>query len=253
MIDLFTEASQGRKILLKSLVGSCNYNLNIENSDKDYKVFVAPTFEDLYDSHIYCKSYSSDEVDFEVHDIRRLEVLLYQSNINFLEVFFSDDIGLSISSKHATNAYLSDILKLKNDIATVNLPYLYHSSMGMSIKNHSSIQIGTKNTLNLIEKFGYNTKKALCSYRTVDFLEKFANNGFSDFKAAISYDGKDREKMLEIRDGRYSLDEFSYMLQRKHEFVDRELKPLYKGHEVNKKLLFDVRSMIKRIVSVEMD
>ena len=37
-----------RKFAFKSLVGSHNYNLNIETSDKDYKVFVFPTFDDLY-------------------------------------------------------------------------------------------------------------------------------------------------------------------------------------------------------------
>jgi len=34
--------------MLQILVGSHNYNLNNENSDKDYKIFVCPTFEDLY-------------------------------------------------------------------------------------------------------------------------------------------------------------------------------------------------------------
>ena len=37
-----------RQWLIKALVGSHNYNLNTETSDKDYKVFVLPTFNELY-------------------------------------------------------------------------------------------------------------------------------------------------------------------------------------------------------------
>ena len=41
------------KELLTCLVGSYNYNLNDKNSDKDYKVFVSPTFDDLYSGNQY--------------------------------------------------------------------------------------------------------------------------------------------------------------------------------------------------------
>lgn len=33
---------------MKAIVGSHNYNLNTDTSDKDYKYFVLPTFDELY-------------------------------------------------------------------------------------------------------------------------------------------------------------------------------------------------------------
>ena len=45
-----------RIAVLKALVGSHNYNLNTESSDKDYKYFVLPTLDDLYDGTIFSAS-----------------------------------------------------------------------------------------------------------------------------------------------------------------------------------------------------
>ena len=39
---------ENREIMLKSSVGSVNYNLVTADSDKDYKFFVMPTFDDVY-------------------------------------------------------------------------------------------------------------------------------------------------------------------------------------------------------------
>ena len=36
------------KVLGKFLIGSYNYNLNIETSDKDYKIIEIPDFNDLF-------------------------------------------------------------------------------------------------------------------------------------------------------------------------------------------------------------
>ena len=42
-----------RHIAVRALVGSHNYNLNDESSDRDYKVFVFPNFGDLYKGKRY--------------------------------------------------------------------------------------------------------------------------------------------------------------------------------------------------------
>lgn len=78
--------------VFKSLVGSVNYNLHTETSDMDYKVFVIPSFDDLYFSRVYSESISTEEEDLEIHDIRKLDKMLYKSNVNFLEILFSEEI-----------------------------------------------------------------------------------------------------------------------------------------------------------------
>ena len=42
------EMNLGGKELFRVLTGSHNYNMNTPESDKDYKIFVLPTFDDLY-------------------------------------------------------------------------------------------------------------------------------------------------------------------------------------------------------------
>ena len=71
-----TEYYKGRQIVFKSLVGSHNYNLATPTSDKDYKVFVFPTFDDLYFGQTYKHSTVGEHVDYQAHDIRKLPELL---------------------------------------------------------------------------------------------------------------------------------------------------------------------------------
>lgn len=83
---------EGRKIALKALVGSWNYGLNDDQSDKDYKYFVFPTWEDLYTGNRFHAAYTSEDVDYTVHDIRDFLKFLNKVNINFLEVLFSKEL-----------------------------------------------------------------------------------------------------------------------------------------------------------------
>lgn len=79
----------------KALVGSHNYNLADENSDKDYKMFVLPTFEDLYKGKMYSKQIIGETEDLDVHDIRKIVNLFYKSNINFIEVLFTNELHVN--------------------------------------------------------------------------------------------------------------------------------------------------------------
>ena len=68
-------------ICLKALVGSHNYNLNTPSSDKDYKYFVYPTWDDLYDGKKYHKEVVTETEDYTVHDIRQLPMLIWKANL----------------------------------------------------------------------------------------------------------------------------------------------------------------------------
>ena len=62
----------GREVVFKTLVGSHNYGLNRKGSDKDYKVYLAPTFDDLYEGNKFSHQTVSFAVDMDYHDIRKL-------------------------------------------------------------------------------------------------------------------------------------------------------------------------------------
>ena len=113
-----------RKVSFKALVGSHNYNLQIESSDKDYKAFFLPSFEDLYSGEKYPKSITSDTEDIEYHDIRKLPNMLWKSNVNFLEVLFSMEV-------YKYDELYDKLRSKREEIVRMNLPYLYDACMGM--------------------------------------------------------------------------------------------------------------------------
>lgn len=212
------------------LVGSHNYNLNDELSDKDYKVMVWPTFEDLYNG----KMFSSGEhgvdkgVEYSAHDVRKLGALLWKANLNFIEVLFSRE----------TEFYCELPYTLKsraNELAKMNLPYLYNASVGTYFEKRKRIDEGkaTEKTRPLLERFGYDTKEALHAFRMLDFLERYARNDFSDFASAMWYEGVDRDELMHIKRGRYTLDSMRTMLDEKLSEAQWRLASIYRSREPN--------------------
>lgn len=178
---------QGRPVVISALVGSHNYNLNTPESDKDYKYFVLPTFDDLYDNKEETKAVVTQELDYTVHDLRKLNHVLWKSNINFIEILFSKDMKISPS--------LIDIYTARETIARMNLPYLYDACVGMHHQKRARLDKFSEGNQHL-QKFGYNTKEAMHSYRVVDFLVRYAKNGFRSFQDAIWY--RDDEHVREV-------------------------------------------------------
>ena len=110
-----------RKEAFKALVGSHNYNLNTQTSDKDYKVFVLPTFDDLFSGRQFSKA-TTGEIDIEYHDIRKLSNLLWKSNINFLEVLFSEELEINTSLTKDSKDKIEEIINLKDQILEWTYP-----------------------------------------------------------------------------------------------------------------------------------
>ena len=119
----------GRKVAFKALFGSHNYNLQTQESDRDYKYFVIPTFEDLYKGKFFSTSHVGDGDDYDVHDIRQLPNLWWKANINFLEVLFSEEYNFA-GIDGVLYGRLAQIWKLKDKIARMNLPYLFNACVG---------------------------------------------------------------------------------------------------------------------------
>lgn len=239
-----------REILLKSLVGSHNYNLNNEDSDKDYKVFVAPKFEELYNGKRFAKQILGDKEDITIHDIRKLTELLFKSNINFLEVLASKEVYIADN-----NPEIHRIFELKKDIFKMNLPYLHDSCQGMYFNKMKLLNKGTQGTQHLVDKFGYDLKQATHAYRCLKFAEDFAKTDFEDFEGSIKYDGEDLEFMLEIRHGFFKQNVFENFIKHYYESTFRHVGKRYHGQPVDLELKEEleglVMSLIKRKIREE--
>lgn len=228
------EYYKGREIVFKALVGSHNYNLATPTSDKDYKVFVFPTFNDLYTGYSYKDSTIGEQFDYQVHDIRKLPELLAKSNVNFLEALFTTEI----KSNHVLHTRL---WSLRDSIARMNLPYLYDACVGMFNKE---IKLYEKKMAEGNEAKAF--KYAASAIRSTDFLYRFHNNDFSDFRAAIWYE--DHERVLyKIKTGLYSREAVEYTLSTNEETAIK-LKPVYKGFEFDADTADAMKYWIKRYV-----
>lgn len=76
------------------LYGSQNYGLDIESSDRDYKVLLCPSFQDYYyGHHVEKRDLPSvyDSMHYSPIDITRFHALLMHGNPNCMEMLFSTE------------------------------------------------------------------------------------------------------------------------------------------------------------------
>ncbi len=228
--------------LITALVGSHNYNLFDENSDNDYKIFVAPTFDDLYDNVIFSESIIGEYEDADIHDIRKIPDLFWKSNINFVEILFSNNIMCFDDD-------LDRIFELKNEIARMNLPYFYKACKGMYFNKMKYLDKGTEGTMHLVQKYGYDTKQALHAYRVLDFITRFSFTDFKDFKWAIWYGDENNKKdfMMSIKHGEYTRDEFEEIINKKYIHFQK-FEEIYLNQKVDFELQKYLINIIRKVV-----
>lgn len=189
-----------RDVVIKALVGSHNYNLATPDSDKDYKYFVTPTFDDLYHGKMFSTAIQSDKVDYDCHDIRQLGNLLWKANLNFIEVLFSTEFNF--------HPDLSFLFLRAYEFSIMNLPAFFNATYGMHLQKMKELEKGTAKTDVLVEQFGYDTKQALHALRCLFVLQKVAWG--QPFRKAIFFEDNHymRDTLLGIKAGNLTLEQF---------------------------------------------
>lgn len=237
-------------VVFKSLVGSHNYNLNNEKSDKDYKIFYYPTFEDLYYGRINSVSKKEKGNDVEYHDIRKLPQMLWKANVNFIEVLFSKEVDVQTSS-----GLYNDLFERREQIARMNLPYLYDACNGMihaKMKdadrdmNYVDSMDGWKNQINKVSKSMYQVS------RMHKFLRDYADGNFKSFAEAIDVEnGEDRDYLLKIKSGQVNPFTLFKMYEELHNSNQNdELKKKYKEQAKDEKLYKEIEMLVQNYVYV---
>jgi len=239
----------GRDIVLKALVGSHNYNLATEESDRDYKVFVIPTFEDLYHNERFSKQIvkSVDGNDYDIHDIRKLKDLFFKANVNFLEVLASSEIIIPKG-----NPEIEEIYSLRKEIFKMNLPHLYDACKGMYFNKMKLLPKGTEGTQHLVDAYGYDTKQALHAYRTMRVIVDFEATDFEDFEGAIKYFGEDLDFMMELRHGFFRQEVFENFAKHYFESEFTGLAKKYREQPVNLELKEHLEQLTMTLVKRKM-
>jgi predicted nucleotidyltransferase len=189
-----------RKVVVKALTGSHNYNLNTPSSDRDFKFFVAPTFDDLFSGKMFSNGKQSDDLDFSVHDIRQLSHLVWKANISFVEVLFSTE------GWH--DARLDWIFENAENLGTMNLPAFGRATLGMMLQKSHNLFKGTEKTKPLVEKFGFDTKEATHSLRCMFTLFRVSSGMSMKNSLWFPNDSFQRQQLLDMKAGNTSLKEF---------------------------------------------
>ncbi|WP_336761361.1 DNA polymerase beta superfamily protein [Paenibacillus sp. USHLN196] len=231
-----------REAAFKAVSGSINRNLNDDTSDRDVKFFVLPNFDDLYTGSLYKNFQTSEAEDIEIHDVRKLEKLLTNSNLTFLELLYSVEVD--------TFEYpeIEQILAMRDRISTINLRSLFNSCFGMYRGQMKDLTTPNSEPQKvLIDKYGYNTKKAMMSLHFLSFLTKFYVSGFKDFKGAITYYGVGRESMMDIKHGKYSLDEFREMAKSNEE-IALDLEQKYYDVPFDKETDHQLKELLRTLI-----
>jgi len=194
-----------RDIDMIALTGSRNYNIHTELSDYDWIGFVTPTKDEMYHHKYYFKEFKGEfsrytgykdstapnDYSIRIHDLRKLPELLYKSNPSYLEILFSRDSWCRTE--------LDVLFKMNDEIARMNLPYMYNATIGIIHSKMSKLDKGTVSTQHLVDKFGYDTKQAMHAIRLTNVLYRFADNGFERYGECIKHEEYMRSFLLEIR------------------------------------------------------
>src|SRR5690606_15230287 len=128
------------------------------------------------------------------------------------------------------------IFNRKKEIAKMNLPHLFNACGGMHLNKMKLLRKGTEGTQHLVDAFGYDTKQALHAYRVINFIDRFAQTDFEDFKEAMTYNATEREFMLDIKHGFFEVEAFENFVTFYHDAKFKTLKERYHSFEPNEKL-----------------
>ena len=199
------ESAGGRDIIFISLFGSHNYDMANEHSDKDYKVFVAPSFDDLMKGKRFSSNVVGADTDYTVADIRNLPLYLFKTNINFLETLFSKDYLCESDS-------IQYFLDNRERIARMNLRYFYNSNRGMAYNKNKNIHKFNDGSRYMEQEYGYNVKEAAHSLRVLTTYTMFKDNGFKDFEDAIKLKGYEgpltHDVIMSVKNGEVSEEDY---------------------------------------------
>ena len=154
------------------LQGSQNYGMADENSDIDSKILLIPSLEDLVlnkpaISHTLEMPDNQEHVDCK--DVRDFFKIFRKSNINFVEILFTD--YWIVNHKYA-DLWLE--LRSKNeDLARIN-PYAAVSCMkGMAHEKRKALDHEYPSRAHMIEQYGYDPKQLSHLVRINYFLKKY--------------------------------------------------------------------------------
>lgn len=233
------------------LQGSQNYGIADEESDIDSKLLVIPTLDDLIFnktpiSHTLEMPDNKEHID--VKDIREYFKIVRKSNINFVEIFFTDYYIVNPKYKNTWN-YLRENSEI---IARINPFRAVKAMKGMAYEKYHALRHEYPSRKYYIDKYGFDPKQLSHLIRIYLFLEKFINE--NSYKECIVVDKHHRDYLIKMK--RYGeglsadqAEKLASIYINKIEELERSAN--YKNiedEEANERLDYALETIIKRSI-----
>ena len=179
--------------------GSQNYHLDIYDedymSDVDTKAIVLPTFADFVDGKepISTTIILENNEHIDIKDIRVMFEILKKSNVNFLEILFTEFYYLN--PKYALEFEV--LQRYAEALAFANKKALLNAICGMSMQKYVALKHPYPTILDKIEKYGYDPKQFHHIVRLNQFIKRITDGEM--FGSALT--AFDRDKLNSIKKG----------------------------------------------------
>ena len=225
------------KVAFKAPVGSWNYNLMLPSSDRDYKTYFYPTFDDLFNRSDFGRpSKVTSTEDNSWSDVRQLRDGLIKSNPHALEVLYARDV------EHNDDPIWEELHAIRDDIAKINLSHLFDASFGMF---HNEMKRYDKEV-----KKGDTPragKAAASGFRIMLTIYDFYKKDFTDYEGCLWYDPEvdkgARDHLLKMKSGAGKPEFIKEQIKRWYEMAD-ELRPKFHMRFKNEETEKDVRDIV---------
>lgn len=197
--------SLGKEVVAVFLQGSQNYELDEYSdeymSDVDTKCIILPTLDDIVNGKA---PYSSTHVcanneHTDIKDIRVMFEMFKKQNNSYIELLFTK--YYYINPKY--EKLVTELKTLAESISRMHPNQALRCMAGTSAEKYKALEHPYPNTMDKINKFGYDPKQLHHILRINDFMKRFITGEHYDSCLVP----KRREYLMKVKKGYYNLEE----------------------------------------------
>ena len=197
--------SLGYEVVGVWLQGSQNYRLDVYDddyqSDIDTKAIVLPKFEDIVRgstpySHTHVRA-NNEHID--IKDIRQMFEMFEKQNNAYVEILFTDYFVINPKYQDLVN----ELFAHADEIGHYNTNQALRCLSGTSMEKYKALEHPYPNTMDKIDRFGYDPKQLHHILRINDMMQKYADG--KPYRECLVPDNL--EYLIKVKKGLYSLEE----------------------------------------------
>lgn len=183
------------------LQGSQNYGLETPKSDVDTKLIVTPTFDEvvLNKKPISTTHVRANNEHTDLKDIRLMLATFRKQNLNFIEILFTPYAWVN----PLFESEWGRLTAAREQIAHYSLYSAVKTMKGIAMEKYHAMEHEYPSKLEVLAEYGYDPKQVSHLVRVQNFI--------SSYLAGHPYEEclypKDKDFIMDIKLGRYSLDE----------------------------------------------